>query len=173
MWLTLTSLRRPVTLAMALASLVLLGAVSVLKLPLDFLPRVEFPFIAVYIPYQGGIPSENELTWSRDGERLFFGYEWIDPVVEARRLEKKEEKREERARKEAEEVGEELPEEDAYDPYDVEGLVDERGLDVWHGDDPRIIPNQKKQWDEVEKKRRYLAVAHVGSGKVVRLAGVA
>ena len=60
MWLTRLSLRRPVTLAMAIASVVVLGAVSVLKLPLDFLPRVEFPFIAVYVPYQGGIPAENE-----------------------------------------------------------------------------------------------------------------
>jgi len=60
MWLTFLSLRRPVTLAMALATIVLLGGVSILKVPLDFLPRVEFPFIAVYIPYQGGIPAENE-----------------------------------------------------------------------------------------------------------------
>ncbi|MEN8006978.1 MAG: efflux RND transporter permease subunit [Candidatus Krumholzibacteriota bacterium] len=60
MWLTFLSLRRPVTLAMALATVVLLGAVSIFKVPLDFLPRVEFPFIAVWIPYQGGIPAENE-----------------------------------------------------------------------------------------------------------------
>jgi hydrophobic/amphiphilic exporter-1 (mainly G- bacteria), HAE1 family len=60
MWLTYFSLRRPVTLAMILVSVLLLGAVSILKLPLDFLPRVEFPFIAVYIPYQNGLPSENE-----------------------------------------------------------------------------------------------------------------
>lgn len=60
MWLTRLSLRRPVTLAMAIASVLVLGAVSVFKLPLDFLPRVEFPFIAVYVPYQGGIPAENE-----------------------------------------------------------------------------------------------------------------
>ncbi|MCP4293095.1 MAG: efflux RND transporter permease subunit [bacterium] len=60
MWLTYFALRRPVTLAMALVSIVLLGAVSIAKLPLDFLPRVEFPFIAVYIPYQNGLPTENE-----------------------------------------------------------------------------------------------------------------
>ncbi len=60
MWLTYLSLRRPVTLAMVLATILLLGGVSLLKVPLDFLPRMEFPFIAVFIPYQGGIPSENE-----------------------------------------------------------------------------------------------------------------
>jgi len=57
MWLTYLALRRPVTLAMALATIVLLGSVSLLKLPLDFLPHMEMPFIAVFIPYSGGILS--------------------------------------------------------------------------------------------------------------------
>jgi HAE1 family hydrophobic/amphiphilic exporter-1 len=70
MWLTFLSLRRPVTLAMALASVVLLGAISIVKLPLDFLPHVEFPFIAVYIPYQGGIPAENEREIVRPVEEV-------------------------------------------------------------------------------------------------------
>jgi len=70
MWLTYLSLRRPVTLAMALASAVLLGAISIAKLPLDFLPRVEFPFIAVYIPYPNGIPSENEREIVRPVEEV-------------------------------------------------------------------------------------------------------
>ncbi|MBK8166342.1 MAG: efflux RND transporter permease subunit [bacterium] len=70
MWLTRLSLRRPVTLAMAIACVVVLGAVSVLKLPLDFLPRVEFPFIAVYVPYQGGIPAENEREIVRPIEEI-------------------------------------------------------------------------------------------------------
>ncbi len=60
MWLTFLSLRRPVTLAMALTSVLMLGAISLFKIPLDFLPQVEFPFIAVYVPYQGGMPTENE-----------------------------------------------------------------------------------------------------------------
>jgi hydrophobic/amphiphilic exporter-1 (mainly G- bacteria), HAE1 family len=60
MWLTFLSLRRPVTLAMALTSVILLGAISLVKIPLDFLPQVDFPFIAVYVPYPGGMPTENE-----------------------------------------------------------------------------------------------------------------
>ena len=70
MWLTYLSLRRPVTLAMALTTVLLLGAISILKTPLDFLPRVEFPFIAVYIPYQGGIPAENEREIARPVEEV-------------------------------------------------------------------------------------------------------
>jgi len=45
---------------MAVVSLVLLGVVALQKLSLEFLPRVEFPFIAVWIPYPNGIPTENE-----------------------------------------------------------------------------------------------------------------
>ena len=130
------------------------------------------------------IPSKNRLNWSRDGERLFFGYQWIDPLVEQRRQEAKQDKREalekkrkaqaeksksseqNRASGSAEEPSEQ---EEPYDPYDFEALLDGRKLDVWHHDDPLINPHQKKQWKN-EKERVYLAVAHVDSGKVVRLA---
>ena len=60
MWLTRLSLRRPVTLAMMLTTLLVLGAVSVFRLPLDFLPRLDMPFIGVLIPYPNGIPSQVE-----------------------------------------------------------------------------------------------------------------
>ncbi len=89
MWLTYFSLRRPVTMAMVMVSIILLGAVSILKLPLDFLPRVEFPFIAVYIPYQNGLPTENEQEIVRPieevlatlgGVREIFSYSDADAV---------------------------------------------------------------------------------------------
>jgi len=89
MWLTRLSLRRPVTLVMALATIVILGTVSILKLPLDFLPQVEFPFIAVYIPYPNGIPSQNERDIVRPleevlatlgGVRETFSYSDADEV---------------------------------------------------------------------------------------------
>ena len=60
MWPTRISLRRPVTMAMALISVLVLGVVSIWKMPLDFLPQVEFPFIGVIVPYPNGIPSEVE-----------------------------------------------------------------------------------------------------------------
>jgi HAE1 family hydrophobic/amphiphilic exporter-1 len=60
MWLTRLSLRRPVTLAMILVSVLVLGAVSVWQLKLGFLPRLEMPFIGVMIPYPNGIPSQTE-----------------------------------------------------------------------------------------------------------------
>ena len=60
MWLTRLSLRRPVTLAMILVSVLVLGAVSVWQLKLGFLPRLEMPFIGVMVPYPNGIPSQTE-----------------------------------------------------------------------------------------------------------------
>jgi HAE1 family hydrophobic/amphiphilic exporter-1 len=70
MWLTRLSLRRPVTLLMALASVLVLGLVSFGRLPLALLPQVEFPFIGVVVPYPGGIPSEVEREIARPIEEI-------------------------------------------------------------------------------------------------------
>ena len=64
------SLRRPVTLAMAIATVLVLGLISLRKLPLAFLPQVEFPFIGVVVPYPGGIPSEVERDIARPIEEV-------------------------------------------------------------------------------------------------------
>jgi hypothetical protein len=97
------------------------------------------------------IPSKNELQWTRDGARLFFGF--------------KPDEEDDSEKDEEQEKDDDAP----FDPYDVEALLDRRGVDVWHWNDPRIIPNQKKRWDD-EKDRTYRAVVHVESGKVVPLA---
>ncbi len=68
--LTRLALRRPVTLLMILVTVLVLGAVSVARLKLDFLPRVDFPFIAVFIPYENGLPEENERTIVRPIEEV-------------------------------------------------------------------------------------------------------
>jgi HAE1 family hydrophobic/amphiphilic exporter-1 len=70
MGLTRLALRRPVTLAMLLVSVLVLGGVATSRLQLDFLPRVDFPFIAVSIPYQGGLPEENERRIVRPVEEV-------------------------------------------------------------------------------------------------------
>ena len=58
-------------------------------------------------------------------------------------------------------------EEPSFDPYDVEAILEDRGVDVWHWKDPRIIPNQKERWEEFEKDRVYRAVVHLEDGRVV------
>jgi dipeptidyl aminopeptidase/acylaminoacyl peptidase len=98
------------------------------------------------------LPSKNELQWSRDGNRLYFGFKPSTDDDE-----------------EVEEKGED-GEEPPFDPYDFEALLDTREVDVWHWNDPRIIPNQKERWEEHEKDRVFRAVFHVDSGRVVSLA---
>ena len=96
------------------------------------------------------VPSKNELRWSRDGGRLFFGFKPID---------------------EDEETDTSEDDEDAaFDAYDFDALLDKREVDVWHWNDPRIIPNQKERWEEQEKDRVYRAVLHIDTGRVVPLA---
>jgi dipeptidyl aminopeptidase/acylaminoacyl peptidase len=96
------------------------------------------------------VPSKNELNWSRDGKRLFFGFK---PVEEDEG---------------DQDTGDD---EDAqFDAFDFDALLKEREVDVWHWNDPRIIPNQKERWEEHEENRVYRAVVHLKSGRVVALA---
>lgn len=97
------------------------------------------------------LPAANELRFSRDGERLFFGFKPVDPDAE----------------EQAEEVDGEGP---PPDPYDVEAILEDTGVDVWHWNDPWINSNQKQRWEESEKDRVYLAVAHLASARIVPLA---
>ncbi len=65
MQLTRLALRRPVTAVMATASLVVLGAICLARLPLEFLPHVEFPAIWIYIPYGDAVPAQVERDIAR------------------------------------------------------------------------------------------------------------
>ena len=98
------------------------------------------------------VPSKNNLWWSRDGERLFFGFRPVD---------------EEEVDKDA---GDGESDEAPFDPYDIDALLDKREVDVWHWNDPRINSNQKERWEEHEEHRVYRAVIHLKSGLVVALA---
>ena len=98
------------------------------------------------------VPSKNELRWSRDGKRLFFGFSPVDEDES-----EKEEGNDER-------------DDPPFDAYDFDALLDKREVDVWHWNDPRIIPNQKERWEEYEADRVYRAVVHLKSGRVVALA---
>lgn len=102
------------------------------------------------------VPTTNELRWSEDGGRLFFGWrpkraDELEPAVAAATS--------------GDGGGQEPP----FDPYDTESILDGRGVDVWHWLDPRVSPQQKALWDR-EKERTYRAVYHMDSGRVVGLA---
>ena len=100
------------------------------------------------IPDDWFIPEKNDLVWSKDGERLFFG---LKPETE--RWEEAEEKDKEKE----------------IDIFDIDRILKKRGVDVWHWNDPLIIPNQKKQWKS-RRDRFYRAVYHLDSGTAVQLA---
>lgn len=85
------------------------------------------------------------LSFSLDSERLFFGR--VPEVSQQLSLQKITEEK---------------------DLFDTNIVTGQRGLKVWHGDDPRIKPNEIKQYED-EQKRTYPAVLHVGSNKVVQL----
>ena len=70
MRLTRFALRRPVSLVMTLASVLVLGLLSFGRLPLAFLPQVEFPFIGIVVPYPGGIPEQTEREIARPIEEI-------------------------------------------------------------------------------------------------------
>ena len=54
------SLRSPVTSSMVLVCVVVLGALSAPRLPLAFLPDVDFPGLEISIPYPTALPTQVE-----------------------------------------------------------------------------------------------------------------
>jgi dipeptidyl aminopeptidase/acylaminoacyl peptidase len=93
------------------------------------------------------LPFKNDLAWTKDGRRLFFGFKPADATP----------KEQDAARK------------PASDPYDFDQILSKIELDVWHWNDPKINSEQKKAWDR-EKDRTYRAVFHLDTNRVVPLA---
>jgi len=92
--------------------------------------------------------SRNRLQFTHDGDRLFFAFRDREMVE----LENQEE----------EEEGE-------IDIYDIDSIVEDRGLDIWHGDDPLIKTHEIQTWNS-RKNHLYTAVYHFGRrAKWVRL----
>ena len=58
------AVRRPITTAMLLLSILLFGGIAMSRLPVAFLPEVDIPFIAVEVPYSNTNPAqvEREIT---------------------------------------------------------------------------------------------------------------
>lgn len=54
------AVRRPITTAMLLVSVLLFGTIAAKRLPLAFLPEVDVPFIGVQIPYPNSNPAQVE-----------------------------------------------------------------------------------------------------------------
>ena len=66
--LTALALRRPVASGMVFAALALIGLIGGQRLPLEFLPDIEFPGIWVQVPYRNSSPEEVERRITRPVE---------------------------------------------------------------------------------------------------------
>ncbi len=92
------------------------------------------------------IYNKNHLNWSKDGQRLFLG---IKPQSEV--------------------IPEEEKNDSIPDLFDVEAILSDREVDVWHWNDPLINPQQKRAWSRI-RDRIYTGVFYPGSGTFVPLA---
>jgi dipeptidyl aminopeptidase/acylaminoacyl peptidase len=99
------------------------------------------------LPEGWELPVRNRLQWTEDGDRLFYGA---------------------RPGAEEDEKGDEEPEEEAFDPYDFETILDGRTVDVWHTADPYINPAQKQMWSRMQS-RTFNGVYHLMTGRAVQL----
>ena len=89
------------------------------------------------------LPFDNSLSWTRDGERLFFG---VRPERFAAR-----------------------PEEDPAHHSVIDSLRAGAEVDVWHGEDPLIKTHEKESWNRV-RRQNLLSVYHMTRDSVVWLA---
>jgi len=98
------------------------------------------------------LPADNYLEWTDNGQRLFFGFKPVPEYIRThpRKKDPESKKAEDRL-------------------YDIDGLLQKRGVDVWHWQDPLINPHQKKEWEAL-KKRVYKAVYHYDEDRFVPLA---
>lgn len=103
------SLKRPVTAVMFFVSMTVIGLLAAFRLPLEYMPDIEVPFLFINVPYPGSTPAEIERTITRpieealstltgiqsmnstsraDGAELFLEFKWGQNVatkaVEAR-----------------------------------------------------------------------------------------
>ena len=64
-----TAINRPVTMFMISGVIVLLGAISLLKLPVDLMPDVSYPSLTIRVSYTGVGPLEMEESVTRPLEQ--------------------------------------------------------------------------------------------------------
>lgn len=81
MWISDTSIKRPVFATMVIVSFMVLGAVSMTRLGIDLFPEVNFPFVNVSIVYPGAGPQEVETLVTRPIEDALAGINGVKRVI--------------------------------------------------------------------------------------------
>jgi hydrophobic/amphiphilic exporter-1 (mainly G- bacteria), HAE1 family len=81
MWISDTSIKRPVFATMVIMSFMVLGAVSLTRLGIDLFPEVNFPFVNVSITYAGAGPEEVETLVTKPVEDAVAGINGVKRVI--------------------------------------------------------------------------------------------
>src|SRR5687768_6790807 len=81
MWISDTSIKRPVFATMVILSFMVLGIVSLGRLGIDLFPEVNFPFVNVLVPYPGAGPEEVETLVTRPIEDAVAGINGVKRVI--------------------------------------------------------------------------------------------
>jgi HAE1 family hydrophobic/amphiphilic exporter-1 len=81
MWISDTSIKRPVFATMVIVSFMVLGIVSLGRLGIDLFPEVNFPFVNVIVPYPGAGPEEVETLVTRPIEDAVAGINGVKRVI--------------------------------------------------------------------------------------------
>jgi len=81
MWISDTSIKRPVFATMVIASFVVLGIVSMTRLGIDLFPEVNFPFVNVSVIYPGAAPEEVETLVTKPIEDAVAGINGVKRVI--------------------------------------------------------------------------------------------
>lgn len=81
MWISDTSIKRPVFATMVIVSFMVLGIVSLGRLGIDLFPDVNFPFVNVSIVYPGAGPEEVETLVTRPIEDAVAGINGVKRVI--------------------------------------------------------------------------------------------
>lgn len=71
------AVRRPITTAMLLVSILLFGGIAMERLPLAYLPAVDFPFVAVEIPMPNTNPAQVEREVVKPVEEILATLEGV------------------------------------------------------------------------------------------------
>jgi dipeptidyl aminopeptidase/acylaminoacyl peptidase len=94
--------------------------------------------------------SNNNLTWTNDGNRLFYGVMDTEMVA-------------------LDEQKEEPDSVTTENLYDIDRILKDIEGKVWHWDDPQIKTQEKVTWERT-KNHLFTAVYHLDSGRSVQLA---
>jgi len=74
------SIRKPVTVIVAMLIFITIGVISILKLPLEMMPDTSFPGLMVQVPYPSSSPEEVERTITRPIEDILSTVNNLDSI---------------------------------------------------------------------------------------------